>query len=237
MNPKAFLEKVAHDWTPENLGVVKDVLLEAGKAVLNRSNIQEDPLLDTPNLPNLRGYLRWVIVARMLELAIDRKRLIGISANWVCLGGVHVFEMRGEFTSVTPCHLLSETVAPKDTEYRKDQRIVNAINPDLFQEFERESSEDDLLKILLAHGGKNTEFAYLRAYTDPSDNSVYRRLSSNIMLTQSIVPSFDEEFVAEPLVTLKKTAHVEKEQLITRRDLIQDLDFKNSRIKNESPAS
>jgi hypothetical protein len=209
------------------------VLLEAGDAVLRRSNTSEDPLLKTPNLPNFRGYLRWIIVARMLEMVIERKLLTGIAAKWVCLGGVHVFEMRGRYTCVTPCHLLSENMAPKDTEYRKDQRIVNAINPDLFERFDDQNSDDELLKILLVHGGKSEEFAYLRAYTDPDNNSIYRRLSSNIMLTQTIVPALDEEVVPEPLVTLKK--NIEEDRPAPRRTGSESVE--QNRVKHESAVS
>jgi hypothetical protein len=55
---------------------------------LARSSILDDSLLDTPNLLNYRGVLRWVIVQKLLKLASENDRFDGISAEWVDMGGV-----------------------------------------------------------------------------------------------------------------------------------------------------
>jgi hypothetical protein len=207
MNNEFFLTKVTKDWPESKLSVLKEILEQAEDAVLLRSDKIADPLFDTPNLPNYRGYIRWIIVSRMLEIAIQKNRLYGITSHWIPLGSgsVYAFEMRGQFTRVMPCHLLSKTLAPRESIYRRDSRIVNQVNPSLkgFEQLETVSTESDLLNILLVHGGRGEDFAYLRAYTSPIDRSIYRELSNNIMLLPTNVPTLDSESVSEPLVTLK----------------------------------
>lgn len=198
MSNDFFLTEVAADWS-SNLFTVQEIIREAEQATLKRSDKIGDPLFDTPNLPNFRGMLRWVMVQRHFEIAARNGRLNGITPHWINLGGVHVLELRGNNTTVMPCHLLKSDDSPRESSYRRSQRIVNQINPMLFNfDGEEESSADELLHLLLVHGGKNGEFAYLRAYTDPSNRAVFRNLSNNLMLMPTLLNSIDAEQIDEP---------------------------------------
>lgn len=196
-----FLTEVAQDWGTHNLAVLQDVLYAASAATLDRSNKIEDPILDTPNLPNLRGVLRWVIVQKMLANAAADGRFEGIGAEWVNLGGVHVLELRGAKTIVTPCHLLETDDVPRESTYRKYTRIGNQVNP-MLAGFEEPTQENDPLHLLLVHGGRSSTFAYLRAYIDRQNRSVYRQLSNNIMAIPTLLESIDYEPIDEPQIGL-----------------------------------
>jgi hypothetical protein len=122
------------------------------------------------------------------------------------LGGFHVLELRGKFTAVTTHHLMEEDETPRESTFRRRGREVNEVSP-LLKGWEHMAPEtDDLLHLVLVHGGKTSEFAYLRAYTDGIDRAVYRQLSSNIKLMPMLLPSIDFEPVAEPLVELNPAA-------------------------------
>jgi len=210
MKTPFFLTEVAQDWTEPNLASLQLALREAEDATLVRTNALEDPLFDTPNLANVRGVVRWSMVAKHLHVAANNGRFHGITANWVDLGGTHMLELRGKHTSVTACHLLRSDDNPRPSEYRKNCRIQNQVCPWL-QGFQQPTPESEPLNLVLAHGGKNGEFAYLRAYTDP-DPTVYRLLSKNIMQMPVLLPSIDFETVGEPEVQLNPAA-TEKESL------------------------
>jgi len=204
--PTFFLTEVAQDWDGYNLTVTKETLIEAEEATLRRVDKIRDPLFDTPNFPNILGYTRWVMVQKHLEMAA--KRFKGITPRWVNLGGSNVLELWGQNTIVTPCHLLTEGQTPNNTDYRRDLRIQNQVCPFLFpsQNGGGDDSDEQRLRILLVHGGKYGPFAFLRAYIDPDDHSIYRDLSENIMLKPILLPSIDVEPVAEPQVELKPAA-------------------------------
>lgn len=201
---ESFLTEVAEDWTEGNLIALQEAIREAEAATLARSNPEDDPLLASPNLPNFRGTMRWLLVQKCLEAAVNNGRFSGITANWVNLGGVHSFELHGRYTSVTAYHLLTEDDAPRESTLRRSQRITNQICP-LLRGFEalEPASPDELLHLLLVHGGKDGEFAYLRAYYDPYNRSAYRLLSRNIMLMPTLLPSIEVEPIAEPEIGLK----------------------------------
>lgn len=204
-NLEYYLTGVAKDWSEHNLSTVQAALLEAERATLLRSDPREDPLLDTPNLPNFRGVLRWIMVQRHLHTAFIQGRFQGITARWVDLAGAHVLELRGEHTVVTPCHLLSPDDVPRETKYRKSLRVVNQVCPLLkgFECLDGGVAENDPIQILLVHGGRKENFAYLRAYIDPDDPAIYRQLSKNILSMPILLPSMEVELVAEPVVALK----------------------------------
>ena len=208
--PTFFLTEVAQDWDGYNLTVTQETLIEAEEATLRRVDRIKDPLFDTPNFPNILGYTRWVMVQKHLEIAAKRFR--GITPRWVNLGGSNVLELWGRNTIVTPCHLLTEGQTPNNTDYRRDLRIQNQVCPFLFlsQNGDGADSEDQRLRILLVHGGKYGPFAYLRAYIDPDDHSIYRDLSENIMLKPILLPSIDFEPVDEPQVELNPAAEQRK---------------------------
>jgi hypothetical protein len=201
-----FLTEVAHDWSEHNLTVVQQTIQEAEMATLARSDKESDPLLDTPNLAILRGVMRWHMVQKHLAMAAEKGLFAGIEAEWVDLGGVHVLELRGQYTSVTTHHLMEEDETPRESAFRRRGREVNEVSPVLKGWEHLAPKTEELLHLVLVHGGKTKEFAYLRAYTDAIDRSVYRQLSSNIKLMPMLLPSIDFEPVAEPLVELNPAA-------------------------------
>ncbi|HEY5504966.1 MAG TPA: hypothetical protein VIK28_07390 [Sedimentisphaerales bacterium] len=207
MKSEFILTTVTEDWA-EHLPAIKETMEQAEQIVLARTDKVADPLLDTPNHPNLRGYFRWVLVQKLLERAVENERFPGISYEWVNLGGVYTLELRSKFTTVTPCHLLTESQTPNDTIYRRDLRIQNQINPLLlgFESLEQAVPNNTPLRILLVHGGKEKAFAYLRVYTDPEKQNVYSDLTKNIMLLPMVRMSLDAEPISEPKVDLKDVA-------------------------------
>jgi hypothetical protein len=200
MKTPFFLTDVAADWNQNNLAVIREVLSAADLATFSRSDSISDPLLDTPNLPNLRGVMRWVIVQKLLANAAEEGRFEGISAEWVYLGGVSILELRGANTVVTPYHLLTKEDAPRESTYRRSTRIENQINPSLWDSVEPE--EKELLHLLLVHGGRDESFAFLRVYIDSSNRSVFRELSNNIMSMPTLLDSIDFEEIDEPQIGL-----------------------------------
>jgi hypothetical protein len=207
-----FLTELGRDWPNESLMELRSVLEEAGRATLARSDKVADPLLDTPNLPNLRGVIRWIMVDHHLYIAASNGRFPGITPHWVSLGGVHTLELHGKYTSVTPCHLLEPNESPRESAHRKTGRGLNQVSPLLagFEDMEEGSEGGDRLHLLLVHGGRTEEFAYFRAYIDEKDRSVYRALSKNIRKMPMLVPTLDAfEEVPEPAVELK-TADAEQ---------------------------
>jgi hypothetical protein len=201
MKPPFFLTEVAEDWTDKNLSAAQEVLFEANDATLARSNIVEDPLLNTPNLPNYRGVLRWILVQKIFELAVQNGKFDGITAEWVDLGGVSVLELRGKYTRVTPCHLLTKDESPRESTYRRSTRIENQVYQTLFG-FEPPEPGNELLNLLLVHGGRFETFSYLRAYTDRQDRGIFLPLSNNIMLMPSLLKSIDFEPIDDPQIGL-----------------------------------
>src|SRR5687768_7645644 len=117
MKPSFFLTEVAQDWSENNLTVIQHAILDAEAATLARSDVEADPLLDTPNLSNFRGVVRWHMVQKHLKIAAERGRFQGITADWVDLGGVHVLELRGKHTAVTTHHLLEENETPRESAF------------------------------------------------------------------------------------------------------------------------
>ena len=210
MNAPFFLTEVAEDWHEHNLKIAQETLFEAEQATLRRTDKTKDPLLDTPNFNNFRGYTRWVMVQKHFEKAATQFQ--NITHKWVNLGGVNVLELHGKNTIVTPCHLLNERDTPNETVYRRDFRIQNQVCPFLFpfENDETAESKDKRLRVLLIHGGKDSTFAYLRAYIDAEDKSVYRNLSQNIMLMPALLPSIDFEPVEEPNVGLNDAGEQKK---------------------------
>lgn len=202
MNVDEYITTVRQDWPDPNLVSLQEVLREACDAVLDRTNERDDPLLNSPNLRNLRGYYRWALVPKYLERAIEIGKFSGLEPNWVPLGGVHMFELRGQHTVVTVCHLSEEDEVPKQSEYRK---IARRLNPspqmDYLQPPVLENGEK--LHLTLVYGGKDGEFAYLRAYFDEEKRSYYHKVSMNIMAMPTLVESFDTEEIEDPQPELK----------------------------------
>lgn len=203
MKTTFFLTEVAKDWTSTNLSVIAEVLREADDATRTRTDKDKDPLLDQPNYRNFVGYVRWMMVAKLLFNAL--RRFDNVIPRWVDLGGVSALELRGTYTTVTPCHLMSETTTPNDTLYRRDLRIENQVCPLLFADLSNQPSENKPLRLLLVHGGRSSRFAYLRAYIDAEDQSIYRDLTQNILLMPALLQSIDYEQIDEPKIGLNET--------------------------------
>jgi hypothetical protein len=198
-----FVNRAKLDWTDHNLSVLQFCKNQADAAALAQSNTSEFPLLDTPHLPVVRGVLRWALLDAILANAAGNHLFEGITAIWIDYQGTPILELRGKYTSLTACHVLSRDEKPKDSEngYRKNNRAKNQKNQELFKEFEAPVSEDDLLHIILLHGGRNDDFAYLRIYLEDSDIPA---LTGNIMLMPSLEMAPDTELVLKPVVTLNE---------------------------------
>jgi hypothetical protein len=197
-----FLTEVAHDWPECNLATIQQVLREADEATRARTDKIADPLLDSPNLPNVQGQMRWLLVGKGLELAVSAKRFSGIEARWIPLGGASALELCGKYTTVVACHLQYENETPRESEHRKSQRAANESCP-MLQGFEDPKPDEDRIRLILAHGGKKAEFAFLRVYYDQEKPALYWELSKNIMHMPVLLPSLETEPVAEPTVRLK----------------------------------
>lgn len=195
------LTAVSHDWTCHNLATAQLVLREASQFVLDRTDPTSDPLLDSPNLPNYRGYTRWVVVAKCFERAVQAGRFDGIHSNWIDVGGSSVLELVGANTTVTICHLQSEEDAPRESSLRRTRRQANAVQLSLF---EGESQFSDRIHLILAHGGggNSGDFADLRIYYGEENSKLCVRVSENIMLLPQLMPEFESEPVDEPSVAL-----------------------------------
>jgi hypothetical protein len=200
-----FLTEVAQDWTPDNLAVVQDVLIQAERLTLDRTDPVTDPILGSPNLPNLRGQMRWVLVGTCLEAAAKSGRLSGIQSRWVPLGGSSALELFGQFTTVVACHLMGPEETPRESRYRRSHRIANEVSP-MLQGFEAPEQVGDPLHLVLVHGGRDSSFAYLRAYYDNAIPSAYKALSDNIMKLPTLLHTGDVEMVEEPSIGLRTAA-------------------------------
>ena len=106
---KNFLTDVHQDWTDANLAVAMEVLREAEELTLERTDSVADPILDSPNLANVQGQMRWLIVGRCLELAVASGRFSGLKAEWIDLGGAYVIELRGKFSTLIACTFNRQT--------------------------------------------------------------------------------------------------------------------------------
>lgn len=200
-----ILTKVRLDWEA-NLPVIQSVIRDAEEAVLSRTDNFADPMLDSPNLANLRGQYRWILVPKFLEQAVNSGRLPGITAHWVPLGGVSAFELRGTYTSLSPYHLQQEAETPRRSTLRRAQRIANETFQPLLLGFEHftEPVETKLLHLLLVHGEDNGEFAFLRAYYDGENPTLFRALSENIMIIPTLLDSDESEPITDPSIGLKQ---------------------------------
>jgi len=195
------------------LSVIKDCLEKTESDVLAQTNLSDYPILNTKNLPHVRGILRWAILKKHLDIAAEKNDFDGITSHWINFFGANILELRGKYTSLTPCHVLGRDETPKESTYRTNNRAKNQVCPLLFKELEEVESENDLFHILLVHGGRNDSFAYLRAYIGPSYSPV---LSNNIMLMPSLVTTLDAEPDSKPVVTLKKNADQPERETITQ---------------------
>ena len=215
MQNENFFNQTKLDWTDRNLSVIKDCLEQNERAVAAHTNLADYPLLDTPLLQTVCGNLRWAMLKKILANAADNNLFDGITAHWIKFQGAPILELRGKYTSLTPCHVLGRDETPQESQngYRKNNRAKNQVCMELFKEFEAPESENELFHILLIHGGRNDSFAFLRAYIGDSYNPV---LSNNIMLMPSLVTTLDAEPDSKPVVTLKQNADQPERETIAQ---------------------
>jgi len=197
-----FVNLTRQDWTDANLRVIKNCKEQTDKAVAAYTNISEYPFLGTPHLPVVTGVSRWAIFDYFLEAAAKKGSFDGIEPRWIDFQGAAILELRGKYTSLTACHVLTSDEKPKESEkgYRKNNRAKNQKNLELFKEFEASASDDDLIHVVLRHGGRNDNFAFLGIYLEESD---FPALTGNIMLMPSLEMAPEAEPVMQPTVTLK----------------------------------
>ena len=196
---------IEHDWCARNLFALQSSLREAEAAAASRSDPTSDPLMKSPNLPIIRGQLRWALLPPILENHLRAGRYAGIAGKWISLGSVSVFELEGECTSITACHLSHEDDVPRESTYRKDRRRLNS-GPQMplpFEEGNASNIDPDLkVNLTLVYGGLEEPFAYLRAYFDEDKRSYYHKVSSNIMALPTLLDSTETEQIPDPQIGL-----------------------------------
>lgn len=206
-----FLTKARHDWDEVNLSALKRVIVQAYAATADLTDPAKNPLFDTPNQPMLAGTNRWGLMDRFLEGACKDGTFHGIEAVWLPLskkgtGGIHALELRGKHTCVIPFHLSDPEDVPRDSNLREEKRLFNHHNP-MLQGFEEAPDADTsgLINLILVHGDKTAEFAFLRAYHDPEQKGAYISVTDNLMVSTPavLVPKVDAEEVAEPEIQLQ----------------------------------
>lgn len=205
MQNSILLTEIQEDWCQRNINALQASLRETEVAMLGRTDIEADPLLDSPNLPNLRGYMRWAILPKIIQSHVAAGRYAGISGSWVPLGGVSVFELESDCTTLTAFHLKHEDEVPRESFYRKNKRRLNAGPQMGFPYYDvparRDDSDNPRTHLTLVYGGEE-EFAYLRAYFDEENRSYYHKLSGNIMNMPMLLSSVETELVADPQIEL-----------------------------------
>lgn len=173
-----------------------------------------NPHLHTPNRHIIAGTMRWGIVETCLAEGCTLGRIKGITPQWMPLTpgaatGPHVLELVGKHTCVTAFHLTDPDEAPRDSNHRAEQRLFNQANPLLPGFVDHDLDADTLLNLLLVHGDKDAEFAYLRAYHKPDKVGAFLPvIPDNIMqLTAQTVPAAEAESIVEAEVKLQPTLH------------------------------
>jgi hypothetical protein len=209
MQTDDFVNLTNSDWPDHNLSVLKFCKEETDKAVA--ALMAEYP--STPHRPVVRGVFAWDRLDNFLEAAANQNLFKGITAHWIEFKGAPILELRGKYTSLTAKHVLTREEDIKDSKngYRTNNKVKNQENMELFSEFETPESEDDLLHIVLQHGGRKDSFAFLKAYFVDSDPV---SLTSDLMAMESLEIHPATELVAPPSVTLKDPAAIEQPETL-----------------------
>lgn len=221
-NQRNYLTEVKADWDLNNMLALRDLLKEANSYSKDITNPNTNPAFGTPNRAIIMGVIRWCITDYFLEQGCKTGRLKGITAHWRPLitpkkkskgapkrksAGIHALELRGQHTSLIAFHLHRQDEAPRSSKLRNEKRLHNQMHP-LLPGFEvpseyLEQTEGALINLLLVHGDKDSEFAYLRAYYRENDHGAFLPLSDNIMKLPSVVAASETEHIAKPDVRLK----------------------------------
>jgi hypothetical protein len=211
-----FLTAIQSDWTPENVSGLISTLNSAYRAVLDRTNPDQDPLYDTPNLPLVRGYLRWAFVDSHLARACEIGVIKGIEPIWVDLtdrgSGIMALELTGKHTSLMAHHLQNPDDPPRYSELRYDRRVQNWSNP-MLPGFSADEPKNGLIHLTLIHGDKDAEFAFLRIYNNPDELKTYTPASGNIMENPAIdIAATETEQVDEPEIGLRENTDTKRKK-------------------------
>lgn len=212
-----FFTKIQDEWPHGHQLILKLFLKYANTAVRELTVLANTrhPIFDTPNRPFLSGMLRYGAVDYFLHRACIMNLLPGITPQWVPLteaeGGVHALLLEGKHTSLIAHHLTFPDDAPRTSILRDCRRLLNERlrlneqNPSLFDDRKAKpapTGEPPKINLTLVHGGKPSEFAYLRIYHQRKHQKKYIPFSqNNIMLLEPITLVSD------------KTVHAEAEQI------------------------
>ena len=219
-----YFAAVEADWDLLALAGLRASLLAAYQALGEKADPLRDPTFGTPNGPMVTGVMRWMYVDHFLARGCQLGWLPGITAHWLHLGdgGVSALELRGRHTSLMAFHLKFPDASIRDSRLRFDKRFTNQMNPG-FPQWELDADPENgdlggvaapLINLVLVHGGRRAEFAYLRAYHDPEDLHRFLPMSGNIIEQARLAPASDEELVEESVPTLKVGTAIQRERTL-----------------------
>lgn len=207
MTSKAeYLSAIREDWPDQNLLGLQSILRAAYAKTEAETNPAHDPVYGTPNRVVLNGFLRWFLLDSYLERGAQIGSLPGITSNWVPLsngGSIQALELRGQHTTLITHHLQHPDNPPRDSVLRFEKCLMNFQNPMLPGFRDDSEPTESPINLLLVHGDKDAEFAFLRVYDNPANVHSYLRVSGNLMVLPALVEPVEVEEVAEPSVGLK----------------------------------
>lgn len=207
-----FLTKSRADWDHSNLSGLQWALDRAYASTL--AIYENHPELNTPHALGVIGTLRWAIADYFLQEACIRGKIAGVEPKWKKLCGksdtVQALELCGPHTILTAHHLAHESDAPRESGLREELRASNQEVLPLFEEDMRKTeSAEKPYGLILVHGSKNAEFAYIRAYHDPENHKAYQAVyAENIMLLPRVIEKIDAEEISEAVPALQ--SHLRK---------------------------
>ncbi|MDB6135919.1 MAG: hypothetical protein JWM59_4162 [Verrucomicrobiales bacterium] len=187
-----YLEDSKADWTPANLAVLREILIQAYRESRRTVGTSGTPLEMNPNRMYAQGNLRWVMIDALLYHACCEGRLEGIQAKFQPnKSGPFSLELLGRSTRTLVVHLSHPEDCPPDSDLRRQARDCNQFT----FSFMHDTQASDTVQLLLVHAGE--KFAALRAYYDNEQPWVYEQLTGNIMEERRPVPVFETEPVSE----------------------------------------
>lgn len=216
MTSKAdYLTAIRADWPDQNLIGLQSIL----RATYAKTDAETNPALDavygTPNRVVLNGFLRWFLLDSYLERGVQIGTLSGITAAWVPLsngGGIQALELRGKHTTLITHHLQHPDNPPRDSVLRFEKCLMNFQNPMLPGFRDDSEPTESPINLLLVHGDKDAEFAFLRVYDNPENVHSYLCVSNNLMVLPALVAPIEVEEVVEPTVSLKPHLFKKKQE-------------------------
>ena len=205
-------ELVDSDWPSPNLASLRGAVQNAYAAVAQTCDPATNPLFDSPNRSYGVGYCRWLAMDKYIHDACLAGQFVGITPEWIPFTtnmGItgRSLVLHGKHTSLSIVHLSEPNENPRESLYRKSQRVENDQSPLLpgFSDPDIVVTDDkeDIIHLSLVHGNKNAEFAELRAYyTDSYGKRKHSSFSGNIMKTSHSSSAPDVEVVPEIEISL-----------------------------------